>query len=56
MFGFANPKAKLEKKLKQLLEDAYRLSQTNRKLSDEKAAEAEEVRKQLDALDRQLNS
>ncbi|MEQ1903951.1 MAG: Lacal_2735 family protein [Pirellulaceae bacterium] len=56
MFGFANPKAKLEKKLKQLLEDAYRLSQTNRKLSDEKTAEAEEVRKQLDALDRQPNS
>ena len=56
MFGFANPKTKLEKKLKQLLDEAYRLSHTNRKLSDEKTAEAEEVRKQLDALDKQPNS
>ena len=49
MFGF-NKKAKLEKKYKQLLEESYRLSTTDRQKSDLKAAEAEEVRKELDAL------
>ena len=51
MFGFANRKTKLEKKYKQLLEEAYRLSHTDRKKSDMKTAEAEEIRIQLDALD-----
>lgn len=50
MFGF-NKKAKLEKKYKQLLEESYRLSHTDRKQSDLKAAEAEEVWKQLDKIE-----
>lgn len=50
MFGFGNPKAKLEKKYKQLLEEAFKLSHVDRKKSDLKTAEAEEVLKQIDAL------
>ncbi len=48
MFGFKSHRDKLEERYKQLLEEAYQLSHTNRKKSDEKAAEADEVRKQLD--------
>lgn len=51
MFGFKTKKQKLEDKLKKLLEEAYRLSHTNRRQSDEKAAEAEEVRKQIEAME-----
>jgi Family of unknown function (DUF6435) len=52
MFGFGNQKSKLEKKYKQLLNEAYQLSHVNRRASDEKAAEADEVRKQLDSLEK----
>ncbi len=52
MFGFASQKVKLEKKYKQLLDEAYQLSHVNRKASDDKAAEADEVRKKLDALEK----
>lgn len=48
MFGFKSKKKKLEAKL---LDDAYKLSHTNRKLSDQKAVEAEELRKQIYALE-----
>lgn len=51
MFGLGNKKAKLEKKYKQLLDESYRLSHTNRTKSDEKLAEAEAVRAELDALE-----
>lgn len=51
MFGFGSKKEKLEKKLHKLLDDAYRLSHSDRNASDAKAAEADEVRKQLDALE-----
>ena len=51
MFGFGNKKAKLEKKYQQLLDEAYRLSHTDRKQSDLKTAEADEVRKELEALE-----
>lgn len=52
MFGlFGDQKSKLEKKYKQLLDEAYRLSHVDRKKSDLKTAEAEELRKQIDALD-----
>lgn len=51
MFGSKSKKEKLEAKLKKLLEDAYKLSHTNRKKSDEKTAEAEELRKQIEAMD-----
>ncbi len=50
---FGDPKKKLERKYKQLLDEAYRLSHTDRKASDLKAAEADEIRKQLDALEEQ---
>ncbi|MCR9292467.1 MAG: Lacal_2735 family protein [bacterium] len=48
---FGDKKAKLEKKYQQLLDEAYRLSHVDRKKSDLKTAEAEEVRKQLEAID-----
>lgn len=51
MFGFGNQKAKLEKKYQKLLDEAYHLSHTDRMKSDLKTAEAEEVRKQLEALE-----
>lgn len=51
MFGMKSKKEKLEAKLKKLLEEAYQLSRTNRQKSDQKAAEAEELKKQIDAMD-----
>lgn len=51
MFGMKSKKKKLEAKLGKLLKEAYRLSHTDRKKSDEKVAEAEELRKQIDAMD-----
>lgn len=52
MFGFKSEKDKLEAKLAKLLDEAYKLSHTNRKKSDEKTMEAEEVKKQLEALEK----
>ena len=51
MFGMRTKKEKLELKLAKLLDEAYKLSHTNRKLSDQKAVEAEELRKQIDAME-----
>ena len=51
MFGMKSKKEKLEAKLAKLLEEAYKLSTTNRKKSDAKTAEAEELRKQIEAMD-----
>ena len=51
MFGFKSGKEKLEAKMKKLLEEAYKLSHTTRSLSDQKAAEADEIRKKLDAME-----
>lgn len=53
MFGFfKKPSAReqLEKKYRELLEKAHRLSTVDRKKSDEVRAEAEEVLQQLDKL------
>ncbi len=53
MFGLFKKKSqreKLEEKYRQLLEEAFRLSTVNRKAADQKAAEAEEVMKQMEAL------
>lgn len=50
MFGFGNKKKSLEKKYQKLLQESYELSTVDRKKSDLKAAEADEVRKQIDAL------
>lgn len=51
MFGFKSKKEKLEAKYKRLLDESYRLSHSDRQKSDLKAAEADEIRKQLDQLD-----
>ncbi len=48
---FGSRKAKLEKKLQQLLKESYELSHTNRQASDLKASEADAVAKQLEALE-----
>lgn len=49
MFGIFrnNPAKKLEKKYDRLMEEAYRLSRSNRKLADQKYAEAEEIMQKL---------
>ena len=52
MFGLGDKKTKLENKYQHLLQEAYRLSHSNRKLSDQKHAEAEAVRVELDALEK----
>ncbi len=41
---------KLQEKYKKLMEEAFKLSHTDRKASDDKTAEAEEVMKQILAL------
>ncbi|MEO1497660.1 MAG: Lacal_2735 family protein [Planctomycetota bacterium] len=52
MFGlFQSKKDKLEKKYAKLLEEAYKLSHVDRQKSDMKQAEADELRKEIDALD-----
>ena len=50
LFKKANPKDKLEKKYRDLMEQAHKYSTTNRKLSDQKVQEAEEVMQELERL------
>lgn len=53
MFSFfkkKSPKEALTRQYKQLLEEAYQLSRTNRKASDQKTAEAEAILQQIKAL------
>jgi DnaJ-domain-containing protein 1 len=53
MFGLFKKKSekeKLEEAYKKLLSEAHQLSHTNRKASDEKLAEAEEIIKQIELL------
>ncbi|MGD1945627.1 MAG: Lacal_2735 family protein [Croceivirga sp.] len=53
MFGLFKKKSqkeKLQDQYAKLMAEAHQLSTSNRKLSDEKVAEAEEVMKQIDAL------
>ena len=53
MFGLFKKKTPLEKlqeKYNKLTEEAFKLSKIDRKASDAKQAEAEEVLKQMDAL------
>lgn len=52
MFGSANSKEKLQEKYNKLMQESYDLSTVNRKKSDLKRAEAEEVGRQLDALEK----
>ncbi len=53
MFGLfkkESPSEKLEKKYRQMLEDAYKLSHSDRAASDKLQAAANEVLKELDEL------
>jgi len=53
MFGLGNKKDKLQSKYNQLMQESYELSTVNRKKSDQKRAEAEEIGRQLDELENQ---
>ena len=50
MFGFGNREEKLQEKYSSLMQEAYELSTVNRKKSDLKRAEAEEIGRQLEQL------
>ena len=53
MFGLFKKKSEkevLQKHYKKLMVEAHKLSTSNRRLSDEKVAEAEEVLKQMEKL------
>ena len=50
IFKTKSQKQKLEDKYKALLQEAFRLSNVNRRAADQKTAEAEEVMKQIEAL------
>lgn len=53
MFGlFGDKRTKLERRHKRLMEEAYRLSHTDRKAGDQKLAEAAEALKQIESLSR----
>jgi len=51
MFGSGNNKEKLQEKYNMLLQESFDLSTANRKKSDMKRAEAEEIAKQIDELE-----
>lgn len=53
MFGSGNSKEKLQAKYSKLMQESHDLSTVNRKKSDQKRAEAEEIGRQLDELDMQ---
>ncbi|MEM9896594.1 MAG: Lacal_2735 family protein [Bacteroidota bacterium] len=50
LFSKKSPKEKLQKKYEKLMKESFELSKVNRKASDEKAAEADQVLKEIDAL------
>ena len=50
-FSRKSEKEKLQEKYQKLVNEAYKLSHTDRKASDLKTAEADEVLKQIEALD-----
>lgn len=55
MFGIFKKKTeaeKLEERYQKLIKEAYTLSTTNRKASDLKQAEADDVLKQIEALEK----
>ena len=51
LFKKKDPKAELTARYRKLLEEAHRLSTTDRRAGDLKAAEAQEVLKSLEELD-----
>ena len=50
LFKKKNEIEKLNAKYKKLLEESYKLSTTNRRLSDSKVTEANEILEQIDLL------
>lgn len=50
LFKKKSEKEKLQEKYKKLLEESYKLSHSNRSASDQKAADAEAVLKQIEEL------
>lgn len=50
MFWKKSPEEKLRKKYKQLMEEAFNLSKTDRTASDKKTMEADAVMKEIEAL------
>ncbi len=50
---FGKSKDKLQAKYNKLMQESYDLSIVNRKKSDQKRAEAEEIGRQLDELEKQ---
>lgn len=50
LFKKKSEKEKLQEKYKKLLEESYKLSHTNRAASDQKAAEADTLLKQIEQL------
>ncbi|MEQ9297115.1 MAG: Lacal_2735 family protein [Cyclobacteriaceae bacterium] len=53
MFGLFKKKSekeKLEEKYRKLIDESYKLSHTNRTASDQKAAEADAVLKQIEEI------
>ena len=55
MFGIFRKKSKVEKlklKYKKLIEEAHKYSKVNRKLSDRKMVEANEILNQIDQLNK----
>jgi uncharacterized protein Yka (UPF0111/DUF47 family) len=51
LFKRKSEKEKLQEKYRKLMEEAYKLSHSNRKAADEKTAEAEEILKKIESLD-----
>ena len=50
LFSQKSEKEKLQKRYEKLLKEAYTLSKSNRKLSDQKTFEAEEVMKLIESI------
>jgi hypothetical protein len=50
LFKKKSEKEKLQEKKKKLLKEAFELSKTDRKASDKKTAEADEIDKKIQAL------
>lgn len=51
LFSRKSPKEKLQNQYRQLMEESYKLSTVDRKRSDAKRAEAENLLKRIDELD-----
>ncbi len=50
LFKKKSEKEKLEAKYRKLIDESYKLSHTNRSASDQKAAEADAILKQIESL------